>query len=361
LIRPPTQTLKIPGQLPSEGVHPCADTFAHLFSYVHVRTRFRNATQPLKELVTGPATDGNGDSITDPSLDPTILFRPPFHRLSHYREPGRINVNSIADTRVWNAILGYGAGETAVPDWIQTDLDKDEIDSGVEDAPGITDITARMLNFFQPTGRGPLESEAADYVPFRVPSHKPMPDVDPSWAVASLSPPAFNPEWRRRSTPRAFSLFSDWFDDGDPATTPPDPNLPPDSLFRLAADRDNPATDPARQAWHAFEPLMRANANTTTRSEVYAIYLTVGLFEVEKVPAEPVVPDFVDLPGSPSVAEGVQRYPDGWKLTREYGSQSGSVQRHKAFFIFDRSRPIAYETGSDHNVDDAILIERYIQ
>jgi len=90
--------------------------------------------------------------------------------------------------------------------------------------------------------------------------------------------------------------------------------------------------------------LVRANANTTVRSEVYAIWVTMGLFEVTS-----------DNASDPN------RYPDGYRLVREYGSDTGDVTRHRAFFIFDRSLPVGYEQGQDHNVYDAVLTERLIE
>jgi hypothetical protein len=46
---------------------------------------------------------------------------------------------------------------------------------------------------------------------------------------------------------------------------------------------------------------------------------------------------------------------------QELGTDTGDVQRHRGFFIFDRSIPVAYETGKDHNVRDAIVLRRIIQ
>jgi hypothetical protein len=37
------------------------------------------------------------------------------------------------------------------------------------------------------------------------------------------------------------------------------------------------------------------------------------------------------------------------------------VKRHRAFYIFDRSIPVGYEPGKNHNVLDAVLLRRIIQ
>jgi hypothetical protein len=37
------------------------------------------------------------------------------------------------------------------------------------------------------------------------------------------------------------------------------------------------------------------------------------------------------------------------------------VKRHRAYYIFDRSIPVGYEPGKNHNVLDAVLLRRIIQ
>ena len=43
------------------------------------------------------------------------------------------------------------------------------------------------------------------------------------------------------------------------------------------------------------------------------------------------------------------------------GSDTGEVRRYRGFYIFDRSIPVGYQTGVDHNIEDAILLRRIIQ
>ena len=45
----------------------------------------------------------------------------------------------------------------------------------------------------------------------------------------------------------------------------------------------------------------------------------------------------------------------------ELGSDTGDIQRHRAFFIFDRSIPVGFQRGEDHNIQDAILLQRFIE
>jgi hypothetical protein len=48
-------------------------------------------------------------------------------------------------------------------------------------------------------------------------------------------------------------------------------------------------------------------------------------------------------------------------LGSELGTDSGQVKRHRAFYIIDRSVPVAFEPGQNHNVDNAILLRRFIE
>jgi hypothetical protein len=70
----------------------------------------------------------------------------------------------------------------------------------------------------------------------------------------------------------------------------------------------------------------RLNNSVTTRSNVFAIWVTIGYFDANSsnVEVEP-------------------------------------VKRHRAFYIFDRSIPVGYEPGKNHNVLDAVLLRRIIQ
>ena len=72
----------------------------------------------------------------------------------------------------------------------------------------------------------------------------------------------------------------------------------------------------------------------TTRSSVFAIWITVGLFEVN---------------------------PDGTVSDRELGSDSGEVRRHRGFFVLDRSIPVAFEPGKNHNVERAIRVSSFLE
>jgi hypothetical protein len=74
------------------------------------------------------------------------------------------------------------------------------------------------------------------------------------------------------------------------------------------------------------------------------MWITVGYFYVEPNPT-----------GTDAA------HVDGMRLAAEVGSDTGSIERHRGFYLIDRSIPVAFEPGEDHNVDRAILIRRQIE
>jgi hypothetical protein len=100
--------------------------------------------------------------------------------------------------------------------------------------------------------------------------------------------------------------------------------------------------DPDRNPYFRYQPLTRLSNLLTTRSNVYAVWLTVGYFEV--------------TPGAIDTA-----HPDGYRLGQEMGSDTGEIVRHRAFYIYDRSIPVGFEPGQDHNFQDGLLLRRFIE
>ena len=54
-------------------------------------------------------------------------------------------------------------------------------------------------------------------------------------------------------------------------------------------------------------------------------------------------------------------HPDGYQLGPELGSDTGEIERHRAFYIFDRTIPVGFVRGQDLNVEKALLLRRYIE
>ena len=109
--------------------------------------------------------------------------------------------------------------------------------------------------------------------------------------------------------------------------------------------------DPNRNPFFRYYPLQKIGASATTHSNVYAVWVTVGYFEVQKIPANP----------TQWTVDARVANPDGYQLVRELYSDVGGAQRNRAFFIIDRSIPVGFQRGQNLNVDKAILLRRIIQ
>lgn len=92
--------------------------------------------------------------------------------------------------------------------------------------------------------------------------------------------------------------------------------------FALQAGQPYQHTD--RNAYFRYRGINRLSNLLTTHWNVFAVWSTVGYFEVE------------DNPGGPDEA-----HPDGYRIGQEIGADSGSIKRHRAFYLIDRSIPVA--------------------
>ena len=55
------------------------------------------------------------------------------------------------------------------------------------------------------------------------------------------------------------------------------------------------------------------------------------------------------------------KYPDGWVLGQELKSDTGDIQRHRAFFMYDRTIPVGFQRGETNNAYRGVLLERFIE
>ncbi|MDO4574574.1 MAG: hypothetical protein Q4D98_05110 [Planctomycetia bacterium] len=85
-----------------------------------------------------------------------------------------------------------------------------------------------------------------------------------------------------------------------------------------------------------YQQYYRMGNLATTRSNVFAVWVTMGLFEVDGDDGEP-------------------------DLTRELGKDTGDTRRYRAFYIIDRSVPVGFERGKDWNAGRTILLRRMLQ
>ena len=237
---------------------------------------------------------------------PGHLFHIPFQRIPWYREPGRINLNTIFSRDVFRGLLN-------LPDY--------------SDGGG--------WNWFVDSRRGYGTAGSGQVV---ANSDYPTYFANPfrSFSGYELAPPTQNgaqTDTTRRNVLgceiNSTILRERGIGSGQP-------------LFEFVSA--GPTTDTNRNPFFRYSQLQRLSQLATTRSNVYAVWLTLGYFEVDAV-----------LPPNPAV------YPDGYRLGPELGIDTGDVQRHRAFYLIDPSIPVAFERGQDHNVRDTILLKRFIE
>ncbi|MBN1591201.1 MAG: hypothetical protein JW888_16935 [Pirellulales bacterium] len=247
-------------------------------------------------------------------------FHPPFNRIPNYREPGKINLNTITSPTVWRGLMNQYAGLPGVPTWPQF------VDSrrGYSATTGDQFALDASGNHLPTRFADPFRSFAGKYL---------VPDANLQAAVgqevnATLLRPTSNPG-------------------GGGFTN--DPLFDYGSTAALNDTTRNPA--------FRGQLLNRLQSMTTNRSNVYAIWITVGYFE-----AEPWVNNGTGVNDQGlTQPQFLQLHPDGYRLGRELGTDTGQIERNRAFYLIDRSIPVGFQRGEDLNVEDAILLRRFIE
>jgi hypothetical protein len=379
-----------------------APHFYRILDYVHTPSRFV-ATDKLLN----PSQFGAGAVAPN---DPRRELLAPFNRVDEYREPGKVNLNTVVGRRdvpqsnprsAWsevydgvmhrvrdgNRVLGgtlqqMGHGGPAWRDLVASRR-------GYRDrsiAAATPDTSASSLHRDVPTEAGNPFRDAAqgDNVPLasmvrngvevgRLRPHPYSPGIDGSWGA-------------RTNDDNGDSLLGDpgeagvAGDDGaffEPATglsvsainQPVQNQLLPAPL--LSAASLEPSLDTERNPQFRYSPIARLANLTSQRSGAYAIWITVGYFEVTPVNAvdHPViwaryglgVPDGVD-PVQLELTRQFQRvYQDGYTLGQELGIETGENRRRRGFYLVDRTLPVGFKPGDDVNVDNAVLLRRRIE
>jgi hypothetical protein len=115
-----------------------------------------------------------------------------------------------------------------------------------------------------------------------------------------------------------------------------------------------------------YQPMSRLGNLVTNRSGVYAVWITVGYFEVEPAPAaDPKLADWGNKVVYDHFGGDInlynRAYPDGYMLGKELGSETGDVKRPRGFYIIDRTEEVGFKPGEDLNVEKAIRLRRRIE
>jgi hypothetical protein len=306
---------------------PTPAQFYRILEYLRVPSRFVGT-----ELQVNPASQFSGDTGGG-----THQFHPPYNRISRYRDPGRINLNTLNDPDVWNGLMQSAPGlfnnPQAFADFLYSRKGYPSINDSTEGNPGFVK-TVTELNSASPTRfANPFRSfEGSHLVP-----------LDVLYQGATCQPMTPGTAAQPGMDVNATLLRQ------DPSNT----NRPLFGFDATVAQGNTPGSgrqynNDQRNPYFRYQNLQRLGNLVTTRSNVFAVWITVGYFQVQKVPAGTV-------PNQQFI------YPDGYQIIGELGADTGEVKRHRAFYIFDRSIPMGYQRGHDNNVSNGILLSRMIE
>jgi len=277
-----------------------------VLEYLHVPSRFVGT-----ETWLNPAAFGQSVSNTS---DPRMNRQPPFNRISSYRDPGRVNLNTMANENVYFGLmhgdpLGGGTAHQG-PAWDAL------VDS--RRGYGTTQPALQLLDSAPTFFQNPFRSSGAGEM-------VPLPTMTTAAGV--------NCTLLREAA----------------AGTP---------LF--AGTNTNPYDNTNRNPYFRYQPMTRLSNLVTTRSNVYAVWVTIGFFEVEEISR-------VDFGTRHSITDVAIRdalydrvHPDGFQLGQEAGNETGDITRIREFAVIDRTVPVAFEPGKNHNAERAIRLRRRI-
>jgi hypothetical protein len=282
-----------------------------LFDFVGVPSPF-----VATELIANPTY-----AMQEPNPPPgSHVFHPPFNRIPAYREPGKMNLNTFYSQDEWNGLMNNFPA-TAGSSW-QSFWQARQGYGGHSVFAMASGYPTRFARPFRSSSGGAL-------APVLSSSPTMLPPYAPANQIAS-------------------TLLGDVF--GETALTNPLLAYPPSATV--------PATDANRNPYFRYQLLQRLENMVTTRSNVFAVWITVGYFQVSPAPSS----GKTHSDGSNFSAADYQFvYPDGYQLGQELGSDTGEQVRHRAFFIIDRSIPVGFQRGQDNNVEKAIVLSRYIE
>lgn len=302
-----------------------------------------------------PMAFGDTSTPVASTADPRYGMQPPFNKIASRREPGKVNINTISSPHVWDGALFHRRLQNAGQPW-NVITNNYLTSSGhtsalfMNDPMNSSDTSPDKNKHFVSSRRG-----------YIAPSTTP-PGQDIQSLLNGASPTLFANPFRTSSTGDLVPLSSMVLGgadttalrtiDGTVTTATPGKAL-------NAAVTTEAYRNANRNPYFRYSPISRLSSLTTTRSNVFAIWVTVGFFEVEEV--DPWIGDANQLAryGSQEVYNRV--YPDGYRFGKEAGIETGEVERIREFAIVDRTIPVAFEPGANHNIGEMIRLRRKIK
>ncbi|WP_145344013.1 hypothetical protein [Rosistilla ulvae] len=243
------------------------------------------------------------------------LLRFPFNRRPEYVKSGKINLNTIADYRVWMG-LNWGHLTSAerqpgsVANWDSFNQSRRGYDvstSAPQTLSGGAPPYNYAPNFFSPDyptqyAGAYTNSLANDLHPIVDGSDR----LRDHWVEGTLLRPG-------RDSSSTAALLNN-------------------SPLMVRGTATSPATDVDRNPVMRYQSLTRLQNLTSNNSNTYIVRLTVGYFEVD---------------------------PASLALGKEHGVDTGNVKRFQATYVVDRSIPCGYVTGADTDTEKLILFRKF--
>jgi len=312
-----------------------------LLDYLHVASPYVGTETWLNPAAFGQPIPADPSNQYDPRYDPRRGLQPPFNRVSEYREPGRVNLNTVINPQVYQGLM-HSDNSTFVT---SPQASTTQHPGPFWDGQGTTNGLVDSRRGYGTPAQSQLQLEDASPTFFA----NPFRAADQSEMV---------PLGTMVRAPLDATLLRSTL--GTAGATPEPMG---DPLF--AAETASEYNNADRNPYFRYQPAARMSSMTTNRSNVYAVWVTVGFFEVEEAPS---IEDF-QAANDPSNNLSLvqlqtlyeQVYPEGYQFGEEAGSATGDLRRVREFAIIDRTVPVAFEPGQDHNVDKAIRLRRRIE
>ncbi len=269
--------------------------------------------------------------------------------LSRFRDPGKVNLNTINDHSTWNAVYGSDIVDAGAADNHWSELERSKRVNGYNPTIPLTRFNVSLPTQFprpfrsassasfapNPTGGPNLQMLPVDAGLLR---RKPA-----GVAGAAGELPLLDGQQRRITTAGGnLSILNDF-------TTAP--------TFKSYSDE-------SRNPFFRYQQLGRLSATTTSRSNVFAVRITVGRFAVQAI-SDDLQPDDSAIDTDSDSVVDISRHilnPDGYRidLEQELGIDTGEIQRSRSFYVIDRSVPVGFEVGRNHNTENAIILRRQV-
>ncbi len=273
---------------------------AILLQLLNVESPWLDAWKIANPDVTKFDSSGTTQAITLKNAILTTL-RAPYNMIPTYREPGRINLNTVTEQNVLRGLM-YNA---ITPTGTQT--------RGNAPIPYASEIESARQGYTTPASALTVQPNPrlnSSYPSEFVGVFGSSQTID-KFPNASLVPLKANSSSEN-------SLLRHKID-----VTAGTRN---ERLFAASSSAPN-------NTFMQYYPASRLANLTTDRSNVFAIRVVLGYFEFDS-----------------ATGIGV-----------EYGAEYGRSRRHRAFYMVDRSIPVGFSSGRDFNTDNVILLRRIIE